>query len=255
MLHVPETTQQGMVTVDTAQLLFFKLVEELLRFSEKRRELFENEVSRFSRIDRVITDGDQLIFPEKDAIWYELFRKWVRTTGEKGRYFEEQGAKGSVLPQEESTKLPGALLSILGETDPAALSFRLKRDTLTGLVGLLGYRVEEQESLREDQMERISKEKQVSIAQIDLRVSPPVTKYTFFSKFNPIKKTRIIDPKTEFFLLVITEPGPALLTLDPTGGDLPVAAQLPKGLLTQFMIKRGGDRSSTRKRSKTTTTL
>ena len=255
MLHVPETTQQGMVTVDTAQLLFFKLVEELLRFSEKRRELFENEVSRFSRIDRVITDGDQLIFPEKDAIWYELFRKWVRTTGEKGRYFEEQGAKGSVVPQEESTKLPGALLSFLGETDPVALSLRLKRDTLTGLVGLLGYRVEEQESLREDQMERISKEKQVSIAQIDLRVSPPVTKYTFFSKFNPIKKTRIIDPKTEFFLLVIMETGPALLTLDPTGGDLPVAAQLPKGLLTQFMVKKGGDRSSTRKRSKTTTTL
>jgi len=247
MLHVPETTQQGTVTVDTAQLLFFKLVEELLRFSEKRRELFENEVSRFSRIDRVITDGDQLIFPEKDAIWYELFRKWVRTTGEKGRYFEEQGTKGSVVPQEESTKLPGALLSILGETDPAALSLRLRRDTLTGLVGLLGYRVEEQHALKEDQMERISKEKQVSIAQIDLRVSPPATKYTFFSKFNPIKKTRIIDPKTEFFLLVITETGPALLTLDPMGGDLPVATQLPRGLLSQFMAKKGGDRNSTRK--------
>jgi len=96
-------------------------------------------------------------------------------------------------------------------------------------------------------MERISKEKQVSIAQIDLRVSPPATKYTFFSKFNPIKKTRIIDPKTEFFLLVITETGPALLTLDPMGGDLPVAAQLPRGLLSQFMAKKGGDRNSTRK--------
>jgi len=243
MIHTP-TFVRGKVEMNLQYLLLFKLIEELLRFAEKRRELFENEVSQIGIIDRRIVDGDQEILPENTTAWYERLRgDWVRSTEEKPKFFEEMSIQPSseLAPVDEDTKLPAALVTFLGEEDILTKSLRLLRGTSAELLSLLGAQ-DAQLPLTAEALDALMKQTKMSVAQIDVRPDPPTALFKSF-KFKMFTST--------YFILILTKEGPALLVKDPATKELPIASQLPKQLQTYFVRaekKKGGRR--TRRKSR-----
>lgn len=229
LIHTPEKfempqTKDTSITVDFKRLLLFRLIEELLRFAERRRELLENDVSYTGTIDRPIRQGDQYIIPKNTMVWYELLRgDWVRTTDEKPKYFEEMSVVKTeeLSAVEETTKLPVALetfLKIGDGVDPAVATFRLYRKPFEELFP----EVESKESFTKEELETLSKKRNMPLAQIDLRVEP-----------SEMIVASVRNPK-EYIILVLTDSGPALMVRDPSTGDLPSIEQLPKKLATAF---------------------
>jgi hypothetical protein len=70
-------------------VLLLRLVEELLRYGERRRQLLEQDVSRLANLETPITiNGNQRIYPEKSLAWDELLRlEWASPQDEKPRFF------------------------------------------------------------------------------------------------------------------------------------------------------------------------
>jgi hypothetical protein len=62
-------------------------------------------------------------------------------------------------------------------------------------------------------------------------VDPPTAIFKKF-KFKVFTST--------YFILVLTEEGPALLVRDPVAKELPITTQLPVQLQKYFEVKRGG---------------
>ena len=71
-----------------------KLFDEILRYSDKRREIFENEISQLVFLDKAIRIGDQYIVPENTTEWSDFLRfSFAETTYEKPKFFEEISEK------------------------------------------------------------------------------------------------------------------------------------------------------------------
>lgn len=233
-LSVEISKEQGKIEVDIQYLLFFKLIEELLRFAEKRRELFEDDVSQIGIIDKRIQDGDQEFLPENTPAWYERLRgDWVQTTEEKPKFFEEMSIPPSsiIAPIDDDTKLPPALETFLGKDDILTKSLRILRDSPAELLSLVGYKTTTELPLSSDQLSELMKQAKMSVAQIDIRVDPPTAIFKQF-KYKVFTAT--------YFILVLTEDGPALLVRDPATKELPIVTQLPVQLQRYFDQKKGG---------------
>ena len=225
LLHAPEETQVGKTKVNTARLLMYRLIEELLRFSEKRREILENDMKYIATIDHVIVQGDQKIIPENTAAWYELLRgDWIQKTEEKPKYFEEFSRKQTIdlAPVTEETKLPVTLETYLNPDDPKVATYRILYAPLSSLLTRLSTFVETSAtSLTEEQVQKLAVKVKYPVAQIDVR-SDAVTAYASQGE------------KDEAFVLILTEKGPGLLVKDPMRDDLPTMAQLPEKLRELF---------------------
>jgi hypothetical protein len=233
-LSVEISRDKGKIEVDIQYLLFFKLIEELLRFAEKRRELFEDDVSQIGIIDRRIQDGDQEFLPENTPAWYERLRgDWVQSTEEKPKFFEEMSIPpvDTLAPIDDDTKLPPALETFLDKDDVLTKSLRILRGTPAELLSIIGYTGAVDLPLSSDQLGEIMKQSKMSIAQIDIRADPPTAIFKKF-KFKVFTST--------YFILVLTEEGPALLVRDPATKELPITTQLPLQLQKYFEVKRGG---------------
>ena len=251
LIHTPkdklsvETSRDTKLDVNIQYLLFFKLVEELLRFAEKRRELFEDDVSQIGAIDRRIQDGDQEILPENTTAWYERLRgDWVQSIEEKPKFFEEISTSPlqDVSPVEDETRLPVALETFLGKDDILTKMLRISRGTTDELLGLIGYTESLEIPLNDLQLNEIMKRAKMSVAQVDLRIDPPTAVFKQF-KFKTFTST--------YFILVLTEDGPAIVVRDPETRELPIASQLPEQLKKYFLMaeaKRGG--RQTRRKSR-----
>lgn len=237
LIHTPKEfempqTKDNSIRVDFKRLLLFRLIEELLRFAERRRELLENDVSYIGTIDRPIKQGDQYIIPKNTMVWYELLRgDWMRTTDEKPKYFEEMSQakpKEEPVQIQEEEKLPIALETFLKPAegiDPKLATFYLYRKPLNELLEAIGETgiSAEKEKLSKEEIVELSNKTKFSIAQIDLRVEPP-----------ELLMAKVIKPNKEYFVLVLTETGPALFVRDPSTGDLPSFEQLPLKLAAAF---------------------
>jgi hypothetical protein len=236
LIHVPKTSPTA---ASGGQVLLARLIEELLRFGEKRKQLFEQRVSQLALIDRPIKVGDQYILPEKSAAWSELLRaEWAKDTREQPQFLEEmsQVPTGEALAAlEEMTTLPERLQTILGKEDPKTGRLRLYPSP-TGVfrpfLGLFAARPEDigmeatAVALTDEQVSALVKRAKVPVIQMDFRVEPAVI---------TAKRLATDRPAAGYPVFVLQEGvPPALLVVDPEAPAALRQDDLPVALAKQF---------------------
>lgn len=245
MLHVPKETRLGEEErkVSAPRVLLFRLIEELLRYGERRKQLLEQGVARLASLDKPIMIqqpggiSKQVIYPEKSAAWYELLRlEWSKTIDEKPKFLEElskERSEGALAEQLEETALPERLVTIMngpGGPHPKTSAIRLLRAPFEAL--LVPLRVtpaeigvtKETVALDDTMLRKIVEETGGVVIQFDLRedpVPPPVGR-------KPIRSLYDIDAIPIF---VITDEGPALLVKNPSAPEILKKGDMPPGLL------------------------
>lgn len=132
LLHVHTTTslsdQKGARDVSTPELFTKRVIDELVRFPARRRQLMRGEISIVSKMVEPIHEGDQYIIPESSPTWTNLLRlDWMRQMPEEPKYHEE------MTGQEEDKKMPEGemvpeLQALLGENTPYRIKFLTSRD-------------------------------------------------------------------------------------------------------------------------------
>lgn len=154
LLHVDATTQLGDKLgerdVSTAELFVKRVIDELVRFPNRRRQLMKRgEISKVSAIVQPIRQGDQYIIPESSPTWTNLLRlDWARQIPEEPKYYEEMSREPNIQIDEEELKgeMPSELKAILGEDTPLRLSVPDvpdKSQPLVPLAGILGITVQQ----------------------------------------------------------------------------------------------------------------
>ena len=245
MLHVPKETHLGEEErgVSASRVLLLRLIEELLRYGERRRQLLDNDVSRLASLEKPIVIGvsgsvaKQVIYPEKSAAWYELLRlEWSKVSNEEPNFIEEMSRdKGEGEPlatQLDETVLPESLITILngeGGPDPKTGAIRLLRAPFEAL--LVPLRVspsdlgmkEDTMSLDANMLGSIVKATGMNIIQIDLREDPP--------KITGRRPLRTAYNVNAIPIFVITEEGPGILVLNPAAPQILKKVDMPTGLL------------------------
>ena len=244
LLHVPAETELGEDTkkVSAPRVLLLRLIEELLRYGERRRQLFDQDVARLATLEKpVVLDGvggvgKQVIFPEKSPAWYELLRlEWSKEDSEKPKFLEEMSRGRTEEPlaeQDIQTKLPGRLETLMNGpegVDPKTGAIRLLRAGFESLLTPLRIRAkdigiqEDTMALTDDMMRRIVEQTRGRVFQIDLREDPP----TFLAK-KPLRN--LYEPPT-VPVFIITETGPGILVLNPSAPEILQKEDMPAGLI------------------------
>jgi len=239
LLHVPKETQLGEQekAVSAPRVLLLRLIEELLRYGERRRQLLDQDVSRLAALDRPVTldgkDGKQRIYPEKSAAWFELLRlEWATKVDEEPKFYEEMSRESEeaapLAEQEEASQLPPSLQLILNggsEPDPKTGALRLFRAPFEALMVPFGLSPEQiaitadTRALTDDMIKTLMAAKTMPIVQINLTVDPPAV----IAK-QPTKPSAAVP------VFVITAEGPALLLSSTTSIEFLKRDALPKGL-------------------------
>jgi hypothetical protein len=91
-LHAPKKGRVGGIPdVNVLMLFTYRLIDELLRFPEKRKQLLETGVPGLINLTEAITIGkNQYIVPENTLAWQDLWRMdWMPKEKEEGKYYEE----------------------------------------------------------------------------------------------------------------------------------------------------------------------
>lgn len=241
LLHVPKQTELGEsdTPVSAPRVLLLRLIEELLRYGERRRQLMDQDVSRLVNLEKPVIidgkDGKQIIYPEKSAAWYELLRlEWATKKDEKPQFYEEMSKEAGEAPplakQDEESELPPSLQLILNggpEPDPKTGALRLFRapfETLLIPLGLTPAQLSitaDTTALTDEMIRGIVQGKTKPVVQIDLQSDPPVV----IAK----RPVRVSSPGVPIF--VITAEGPALLLRSPEDPQFLREEDMPKGLL------------------------
>jgi hypothetical protein len=174
LLHIDATTQlgekQGERIVSTAELFVRRVIDELVRFPNRRKQLMKRgEISKVSAIVQPIRQGDQYIIPESSPTWTNLLRlDWARQIPEEPKYYEEMGREPNIQIDEEQPKgeIPSELKAILGEDTTLRLSVPDvpdKSQPLVPLSGVLGITLQQLGLNNEEQ--RLKKENLVKYVQ------------------------------------------------------------------------------------------
>lgn len=125
-LHTPKEYTVGGRQVNGKQLLMYRLLEELLRFPERRAQLLSKAVTKLVKIDDVKQIGNQYILPEGSLAWHDLLRlEWMEANQEMKKYFEEMSSSSglpSAVPLGSKDELfgkpiPDAVRELFGEED------------------------------------------------------------------------------------------------------------------------------------------
>jgi hypothetical protein len=223
-------------TASAIHVLLLRLIEELLRFGQKRQQIFDQQVSQLASLDNPIRVGDQYIIPEKSMVWTDLLRlEWAAEITEKPIYLEEmtQGAPAAAAPApplNEVSALNATLQTVMGADDPATGLLRLYPSPARGFLPflqLLNIESEvpdiEGEELSETTLSTLLRKSGMPIVQIDLRVDPPAI----------LAKKPPRDKGLGFPVFVLRKGlPPSLLCRDPENPALLHRGELPKGLQT-----------------------
>ena len=118
-LHISEKFKD----INLANYLMLKLFDELIRYAEKRREIFENEISKLVFLDKPIRIGDQYILPENTIEWSDFLRfSWSEDVSETPHFYEEFSSSPEFIegPEDvsELLELPISLKTVLNPNDP-----------------------------------------------------------------------------------------------------------------------------------------
>jgi hypothetical protein len=153
LLHVDAKTQlgdkPGERDVSTPELYTKRIIDELVRFPLRRRQLMKSgEISRVSTIINPVRQGDQYIIPEASPTWTNLLRlDWAKQIPEEPKYYEEMSRNAT--PEDEvppEGELPAELAALLGEDTPLRLRVPDVPDTTQPLMpftGILGVTLEQ----------------------------------------------------------------------------------------------------------------
>jgi hypothetical protein len=104
LLHAPRVGRVGgQENVDIVTLFVYRLIDELIRFPEKRKQLMKTGVHSIVHLtDAVLLGETQYVVPENTLAWQDLWRmEWVPKEKEEPRYYEEM----SVPPKEDQFTL------------------------------------------------------------------------------------------------------------------------------------------------------
>ena len=242
LLHVPKKTGLGddEKTVSAPRVILLRLGEELLRYGERRRQLLEQDVSRISSLEKPVTvEGNQRIYPEKSAEWYELLRlEWATKKDEVPIFYEEMSKEETAAPplEKQEEELPASLQLLLNggaEPDPktgALRLFRAKFDILLVALGLTPAQLSieaDTTALTDEMIRTILHAKGVPVIQIDLRPDPPTT----------IAKRPVRPSAPGIPVFIILQEGPALLMRGQP--ELLKREDMPRGLLDILSKAKG----------------
>ena len=75
LLHTPETILIGQNIVPAREVLFERLIEQLIRFPIERQQLLENRVRQYQTLRDGFRSGNEYIVSENLPAWTELLRK------------------------------------------------------------------------------------------------------------------------------------------------------------------------------------
>jgi hypothetical protein len=224
-LHVGKDVELGTKRVSVRLLLLRRLNEELIRFSERRRQIFDQKVSQMASLDGPITMGSQLIIPEKSVAWFELLRLEWGAKKDEPRFIEEMGRAAAVTEGAEGTEVPAALIEALGP-DPKWSGLRVARTTWPALLTAVGLSPAKYDlsggAIRRDQMKNIVLETGKSMIYVGAETLFFRPAYASYSG-----------------VIFILEDGPGLVVTNPAEvtslqvSDLPVAVaeKLSKGIM------------------------
>jgi hypothetical protein len=231
MLHVKKEADLGNGQKVSVKLLMLRrLNEELLRFSEKRRQIFDQKVSRITAFDKPITTDDTIIIPEKSVAWFELLRlDWA---AKSAIFIEEMGraAPRVMAPITDDTAIPASLITRLGGEDPAWGSLRLARVPWRALITALSLAPEKYEItdlLANPQIYQIVRESGKPVMQIDLRSEGPI------EAFKPIYASY-----SSAIMIVVDAAGPGLIVTNPEEPASVLISSLPAAVATKFRTGR-----------------
>ena len=122
-IHTPAKINPNGVVMNVPRMLYLRLVDELIRYASKRKEIFSRQVPRLTIRQEAQRQGDQYIIPEGTPdwnSWWELLRgEWMATDKETSKVFDEQYVPFATgLPGNDIRTLPDSLRSVLGSDDP-----------------------------------------------------------------------------------------------------------------------------------------
>ena len=107
LIHIPTTYTVGRTSVQANAYMTKRLIEELVRFPVKRRELLAQRVRQYVTLRAPFRSGDAYIVPEYLPQWSELLRMdWMKKKVEVPRHIEEfawsekSEVEGDVMPDE-----------------------------------------------------------------------------------------------------------------------------------------------------------
>ena len=200
-LHTPQKYRVGRRLVDGKYLLMKRLIEELLRFPDRKQQLLSGTVPTLVSLKDAVRIGDQYVLPEGSVAWNDLLRlDWIQSDKEQKKYFEEFSRKGMEEEKEaeegawgnKGIPLPPVLREFLGADDPKTSGLFLIRPdsadrSLTPLLVLLGLtsgniNVEESSSaLNKESTKRLALEAKRPIVFID-GMFDPLEVFTYIPK-------------------------------------------------------------------------
>ena len=212
LLHIPENIDVGSKEVPAIKLLIRKLIDELIRFPEKRKELMEQKVKQYVKLFSPLRSGNQYIVPEDLPAWSELLRmSWIKK--EDNRYIEEfsaispiaeelaaeaQKAQGQEAQEEAQEEQEQEAVEAIKSSEIPVISSILGKKyyfieeptkTLAGILSNFGISSEELEAISQDL------EKPITDMDIAEYIST-TTKFSLyqlvFTQGNPIPKDPII---------------------------------------------------------------
>lgn len=248
LLHHPTTIPVAEAgapnrNVDAFEVLLYRLIEELLRFGERRRQLFENDISRIIPITEPVKDGNQIIYPESSIAWSELLqRDWSAKGDEEKLFLEEKGREAGeedVVPLTPETRLPETLITALGGSeDPRIGGLRILRLPLLAFFSVLGFsaraifgsNIEVSGPLfTKEQLQKVADVSLRPIFQIDLRGDS-----IEILEALPVKKQKTVLAGIP--IIVALEDGTTAIVLpNPDQPQFPSFAQLPVALVNKVV--------------------
>lgn len=225
-LHTPAKTTLGDVEdVDVPTLLLHRLIEELLRFAELRRQLLENDVNRIIHLHDAVHIKDQYIIPENIPLWTEFLRfKWLQEKTEEPRFYEELSAPPSAtgpaaapLGVMAQRPLPPALAAALGAMPTPLTLFTPKPKEGASPLSAFKYIFDltdsdipaESRVFTEKQIARIAQKTRSAIVQIDFNsepgAAPTVLARSILQSGNPKPSVFILVSMAESISIVVVD--------------------------------------------------
>lgn len=260
LLHSPKNIRLGGRLVNGPKMLMMRLLEELLRFPERKTQLLTGSVPHLVTLKEAVRIGEQYVLPENSLAWQDLLRiDWIATGKEKKKYFEEMSRSGPSQEAKEEMKeegeeeedeaqtfalaLPAKLKELFGaedpklknlfllvanipETEPPLNPYLAPLGTSAGQLGM-----DEMSSyLDNNAVKRLTLTARRPIIYIDLIVDPPdVLSYSVLRK----QKTPIP------YILVNTEEGPRILSSSKSYYKDVKPEDMPAGLFSLYDERTG----------------
>ena len=200
-IHIKERYKK----VNMANLLMLRLFDEILRYSQHRREIFENKISRLVFLNEPIFIKDQYIIPENSLEWSELLRSGSVTRKSEASKFFEEFSSGQLTEKEEEDELfelPLKVSAYLELTDISKFKFLVVTEQ-SSLTPILNYIGANEKHIKYDgitpsfnikELIEITKDIKKYIIQINTLIEP----------FN-IRRFTTIDNKQPIIILLITK--------------------------------------------------